>query len=171
MASRTGYSTWTPQMSTLFSGHYLRNRSTLDIGVLGYISIVQHKEHSPEVLSILPGTPCIYIYMVLSYCRPSSPLYIQAFETHRFFQAFPSDPRVIRVVLNFWFEQYFYLNARGTRNKFLHYVVFLKPLTCKYFILFLLTTNFTHFSSIYLFILPDYMFRTGLCSSSGDRLY
>ena len=35
------------------------NRSTLDIGVLGYISIVQHKEHSPEVLSIPPGTPCI----------------------------------------------------------------------------------------------------------------
>jgi len=28
-----------------FSGHYLRNRSTLDIGVLGYIGIVQHKEH------------------------------------------------------------------------------------------------------------------------------
>jgi len=42
-----------------FSGHYLRNRSTLDIGVLGYIGIVQHKEHSPEVLSIPPGTPCI----------------------------------------------------------------------------------------------------------------
>ena len=31
-----------------FSGHYLRNRSTLDIGVLGYIGIVQHKEHSPQ---------------------------------------------------------------------------------------------------------------------------
>ena len=45
-----------------FSGHYLRNRSTLDIlGVLGYIGIVQHKEHSPEVLSIPPGTP---VYMV-----------------------------------------------------------------------------------------------------------
>jgi len=44
-----------------FSGHYLRNRSTLDIGVLGYIGIVQHKEHSPEVLSIPPGTPCIYL--------------------------------------------------------------------------------------------------------------
>ena len=42
-----------------FSGHYLRNRSTLDIGVLVYIGIVQHKEHSPEVLSIPPGTPCI----------------------------------------------------------------------------------------------------------------
>jgi len=42
-----------------FSGHYLRNRSTLDIGVLVYIGRVQHKEHSPEVLSILPGTPCI----------------------------------------------------------------------------------------------------------------
>jgi len=61
MASRTTYSTWTPQKPTLFDGHYLRNRSTLDIGVLGYIGIVQHKEHSPEVLSIPPGTPCIYI--------------------------------------------------------------------------------------------------------------
>jgi len=43
-----------------FSGHYLRNRLTLDIGVLGYIGIVQHKEHSPEVLSIPPGAPCMY---------------------------------------------------------------------------------------------------------------
>jgi len=42
-----------------FSGHYLRNRLTLDIGVLGYIGIFQHKEHSPEVFSIPPGTPCI----------------------------------------------------------------------------------------------------------------
>jgi len=40
-----------------FSDHYLHNRSTLDIGVLGCIGIVQHKEHSPEVLSIPPGTP------------------------------------------------------------------------------------------------------------------
>ena len=46
-----------------FSGHYLRNRSTLDIGVFGYIGMVQHKEHSPEVLSIPPGTPCVYIYI------------------------------------------------------------------------------------------------------------
>ena len=43
-----------------FSGRYLRNRSTLDIGVLGYIGIVQHKEHSPEVFYIPPGTPCIH---------------------------------------------------------------------------------------------------------------
>ena len=43
-----------------FSGDYLRNRSTLDLGVLGYIGIVQSKEHSPEVLSIPPGTPYIY---------------------------------------------------------------------------------------------------------------
>ena len=42
-----------------FSGHYLRNRSTLDIDVLGYIGIVLHKEHSPEVFNIPPGTPCI----------------------------------------------------------------------------------------------------------------
>ena len=59
MASRTAYSTWTPQKPTFFDGHYLRNRSSLDIGVLGYIGIVQHKEHSLEVLSIPPGTPCI----------------------------------------------------------------------------------------------------------------
>ena len=51
-----------------FSGHYLRNRSTLYIGVLGYIGIVQHKEHSPEVLSIPPGTPCIYIKNLVFYC-------------------------------------------------------------------------------------------------------
>jgi len=63
MASRTAYSTWTPQKPTFFSGHYLRNRSTLDIGVLGYIGIAQHKEHSPEVLSIPPGTP-VYIQCV-----------------------------------------------------------------------------------------------------------
>jgi len=59
MASRTAYSTWTPHKPTLLEGHYLRNRSTLDKGVFGYIGIVQHKEHSPEVLSIPPGTHCI----------------------------------------------------------------------------------------------------------------
>ena len=48
-----------------FSGHYLRNRSTLDIGVLGYIGIVKHKEHSPEVSHIPPGTPCVYIYIYI----------------------------------------------------------------------------------------------------------
>ena len=44
-----------------FSGHYLRNRSTLDIDVLGYIGVVQHKEHSPEVWYIPPGTPCMSV--------------------------------------------------------------------------------------------------------------
>ena len=47
-----------------FSGHYHLNRSTLHIGVLGYIGIVQHKEHSPEVLSIPPGTLCIFIQQI-----------------------------------------------------------------------------------------------------------
>ena len=46
-----------------FSCHYLRNRSTLDIGVLGYIGIAWPKEHSPEVRSFPPGTSCIYIYI------------------------------------------------------------------------------------------------------------
>ena len=68
MASRTAYSTWTPQKPTLLDGHYLRNRSTLDIGVLGYTVIVQHKEHSPEILSIPPGKPCIQVYGELDLC-------------------------------------------------------------------------------------------------------
>ena len=34
------YSAWTRQKTTLLSGHYLRNRSTLDIGFLGYIGIL-----------------------------------------------------------------------------------------------------------------------------------
>ena len=49
-----------------FSGHYLRNRSTLDIGVLAYIGIVQHKEHYPEVVTLTRETPCIskhYIFI------------------------------------------------------------------------------------------------------------
>jgi hypothetical protein len=44
-----------------FSGHYLHNRSTLDIGVFGYIGILYHKEHPLEVWHIPPGTPCILI--------------------------------------------------------------------------------------------------------------
>jgi hypothetical protein len=59
MASQTATVREPPQKPTLFDGHYLRNRSTLDIGILGYIGIVQNKEHSPEVLHIPPGTPCI----------------------------------------------------------------------------------------------------------------
>jgi len=34
------YSTWNRKKTTLFSGHYPRNRSTLDIGVLGYIGVL-----------------------------------------------------------------------------------------------------------------------------------
>jgi hypothetical protein len=45
-----------------FSRHYLRNRSTLDIGVLGYIGVFKLKEHSPEVWHIPPGTICMCIY-------------------------------------------------------------------------------------------------------------
>jgi len=40
MTSRTAYITSTPQKPTHFDGHYLRNHSTLDTGVLGYIGIV-----------------------------------------------------------------------------------------------------------------------------------
>ena len=59
------YSARTRQKITLFSGHYLRNRSTLDIGVLGYIGVLEHKEHPPEVWHIPPGTPVYILYTKL----------------------------------------------------------------------------------------------------------
>jgi hypothetical protein len=34
------YTTWNRKKTPLFSDHYLRNRSTLDIGVLGYIGVL-----------------------------------------------------------------------------------------------------------------------------------
>jgi hypothetical protein len=37
----------------------------LDIGVLDYIGILYHKEHTPEVWHIPPGTPCIIIVPVI----------------------------------------------------------------------------------------------------------
>ena len=49
-----------------FTCHYLRNRSTWDIGVLGYIGIVQHKKHPPEVWSVPPVTPCIINHLHVS---------------------------------------------------------------------------------------------------------
>ena len=49
-----------------FSGQYLRNHWTFDIGVLGYIGIVWPKEHSPNVRSFPPGTPYIYMMQVIS---------------------------------------------------------------------------------------------------------
>ena len=59
MTSRTEYNTQTTNEPSLFDVQCLRNHRTLDIGVLGYIGIVWPKEHSPEVRSFPPGTPCI----------------------------------------------------------------------------------------------------------------
>jgi len=67
MTSRTEYSTQTQKTSTLFSCQYLRNHWTLDIGFWGYIGIVWPKEHSPEVRSFPPGTPCIWCLCVCMY--------------------------------------------------------------------------------------------------------
>jgi hypothetical protein len=58
--STDSYNASTRKETTLFSGHYLHNHSTLDIGVLGYIGILYPKEHPPEVWHIPPGTLCIY---------------------------------------------------------------------------------------------------------------
>ena len=38
--TRKQYSTWNRKKTTLFSRHYLRNRSTSDTGVLGYIGVL-----------------------------------------------------------------------------------------------------------------------------------
>ena len=51
---------------TNFTGHYLPNRSTLDIGVLGFFGIVSHKEHPPEVWSVPPVTPCIINVLLMT---------------------------------------------------------------------------------------------------------
>ena len=58
-----------------FSGHYLRNGSTLDIGVLCYIGILQYKEHSPEIWHIPPGTPCIFIIEAITNPRTLDNIY------------------------------------------------------------------------------------------------
>jgi hypothetical protein len=49
-----------PENQTLFSGHYLRNLSTLDIGVLAYIGIFYHKSGT-----FLLG----HLYMELGMCN------------------------------------------------------------------------------------------------------
>jgi hypothetical protein len=55
----------------------------LDIGVLGYIGIVWPKEHSPEVLSLPPVTPCIYIYIyIYILCELNSVSTVEAKCTH-----------------------------------------------------------------------------------------
>ena len=64
-----------------FTGDYLPNRWTLDIGVLGFFGIVSHKEHPPEVWFLPPVTPCIHAIRSLftvtqrrpSGCRVSVP--------------------------------------------------------------------------------------------------
>ena len=55
-----------------FTGDYLPNRSTLDIGVLGFFGIVSHKEHPPEVWSLPPVTHYIYIYILITCLEFSS---------------------------------------------------------------------------------------------------
>ena len=91
-----------------FSGHYLRNRSSLDIGVLGYIGIVQHKEHSPEVLSIPPGSLCILseitnFYALITlvnevYCVSNVPFHA---ESKYAIKSFPSPTVFVQWLLNY----------------------------------------------------------------------
>ena len=57
----TGTVRGTARSATLFSRHYLRNRSTLDIGVLGYIGVlfVRNILLKSGTFPPPPGTPCI----------------------------------------------------------------------------------------------------------------
>jgi len=47
---------------------------------LGYIGIVEHKEHSPEVFHIPPGTPCIYSLLV--FVNKNRQLFLSNSEIH-----------------------------------------------------------------------------------------
>jgi len=67
MMSRTEYSTQTPKNSTLFSGQYLRNHWTLDIGVLGYIGMFDLRNTLPKLGPFLLGHP-VYIYIYIYIC-------------------------------------------------------------------------------------------------------
>ena len=73
-----GQAHWTSMTSRTATLHYVdpneehttlwplyRNRSNLDIGVLGYIGIVKHKEQSPEVWHNPPGTPCMCSTLII----------------------------------------------------------------------------------------------------------
>jgi len=51
------YSVWTRKKTTLFSGHYLRNRSTFDIGVLGYSVYFNIRNTLPKSATFLLGNP------------------------------------------------------------------------------------------------------------------
>ena len=53
--SCAGYSIWNRKKTPLSSVYYHRNRSTLNIGILGYIGIPYLKEHTPELWHILLG--------------------------------------------------------------------------------------------------------------------
>ena len=81
-----------------FSGQYLRNHRTLDIGVLGYIGIVWPKEHFPEVRSFPPGTPCIKKRSIWLRCircfyhTPATLLYVRIVENNGDVLSKNSDP-------------------------------------------------------------------------------
>ena len=75
-----------------FSRHYLRNRSTSDIGVLGYMGVLYRKEHSLEVWHIPPGTLCIaYIDRLIRhkmFAKDANEAAVAHFRTyfHRFYE-------------------------------------------------------------------------------------
>ena len=61
------YSEWTRQKTTLFSGHYLRNRSTLDIGFWVISVYFNIRNTLPKSGTFLLGHP-VYTLYALYYC-------------------------------------------------------------------------------------------------------
>ena len=73
------YSTRKCKMSTLFSGHYLRNRSTLDIGVLGYSVYFNIRNTLPKSGTFLLGHP-VYVCVCVCVCVCCSSTKVQTSE-------------------------------------------------------------------------------------------
>ena len=67
------------------------NRSTLDIGVLGFFGIVSHKEQPPEVWSLPPVTPCILITVQRDATQSSLFIILQVHSTCLGCQPHPSS--------------------------------------------------------------------------------
>ena len=69
--TRSRYSTWNRKKTTLFSRHYLRNRSTSDIGVWVRSVYFNVRNILPKSGTFHPGHPVYYTKTDLEDVRPS----------------------------------------------------------------------------------------------------
>ena len=124
-----------------FSGQYLRNHWNLDIGVLGYIGIVWPKEHSAEVWSVPPVTPCILYHNLL-------------FGIWKFIPQWVTLPFHIGFFLSLYFSCSAIASLKGESFECIIFVN--KPTWC------------TIFSYMFIYVL--YMFQAATCPLSGELI-